>query len=182
MKNFLTVVGGISIILLIFYSIFFWDYHVSKYLFKQYCEEEGRVGVFIYEKVALPNEYFIPFPKDKDPRYLPRMFVIADNVMIRESILKKDFTINIKKKNIVSKIGPVYSYTTTVVRRLDGKVISKAVSLGNKKGWVIRYLSKAFPSSGIECPNRVDKNGISLPNYDHSDVVNQAFFKNKDEN
>lgn len=159
------------------YAVFFWDYHLSKYLFKQYCEEEGRVGIFVYEQVALSDEYFIPFPIDKDPRYLPRKFVMSDNLMIREDKLTKDFLINTKRKDIVSEVGPIYSYTTTIVRKSDGKVLSKAVSLKNELGWQVRSRKALFPSGGEECPKGVIENGSLKPNFDHYDVVNKVFLK-----
>ncbi|NQY37915.1 MAG: hypothetical protein HRT37_23770, partial [Alteromonadaceae bacterium] len=41
------------------------DRMYSDYLFEQYCNEEGRTGQFIYERVGLGEEYFMPIPKDE---------------------------------------------------------------------------------------------------------------------
>jgi hypothetical protein len=48
----------------------------SEYLFEQYCNEEGRVGQFIYERVALGEEFFRPIPTDEvELRALIKYFI-----------------------------------------------------------------------------------------------------------
>lgn len=140
------------------YSACHWDYHLSKYLFKQYCEEEGRVGLFIYEKVELDDEYFMPFPKDKDPRDLDQRFVVGDNLMINRKRFDKEYIFDDYKEIPLSAIGPIFSVETWVLRKGDGKVLGKAVSLTNHLGWWIE--SSKFGNKDESCPSGRDKYGL----------------------
>jgi len=175
MKNFLTVVSGISALLFVFYSIFFWDYHVSKYLFKQYCEEEGRVGIFIYEKVALPEEYFLPFPKGKDARDLDPRFVVSDNKMISRERLEQDYIFKSYEHKLVSKIGQIESVETSVTRKLDNKILSKAVAIKNHKGWFAGISSFGYASES--CPSTRRESGLIDSEYTklHETIIHKTF-------
>ena len=55
----------------------------SELLFEQYCNEEGRVGQFIYEKVELSAEYFRPIPLgEKELLRLDKRFYINDKKLL----------------------------------------------------------------------------------------------------
>jgi len=176
MKNSLTVVGGISVLLFVFYSIFFWDYHVSKYLFKQYCEEEGRVGLFIYEKVALPDEYFMPYPKDKDEIFnLSNRFVIDEDLVFDKTKLEEKYTFTYRKVVSLSDIGPINSLETSVFRRSDNKLLGKAVSLTNHLGsWID---SSKFGKKVEHCPTGYDERGLSNSGKLHLGLIKEIFYK-----
>ena len=154
------------------------DRIISKYLFEQYCNEEGRIGQFIYERVGLDEEYFIPIPKDEvELRRVDKGFFIDENkLLIDKHRLMLDFNINTMKKTMLSRIGPIYSYETTIVRKSDGKVLSKAVSLLNKKGWWSRK-SILGMTVGDSCPQYRDITGLVVTKSDHSDVLRNTFYK-----
>ena len=166
---------GISALLFIFYGIFFWDYHVSKYLFKQYCEEEGRVGLFIYEKVALSDEYFMSFPKDTDPRDLDRRFIVGENLMINRERFEQDFIFEIYKQKPLSNIGPIVSIETSITRKYDNKILSKTVSIKNRKGWFSKAASFGY---GYEkCPSSKRESGLVESEFTklHEQIVKKTF-------
>tara|TARA_R110002050_G_scaffold259795_2_gene399289 strand:+ start:1422 stop:1952 length:531 start_codon:yes stop_codon:yes gene_type:complete len=161
------------------YPSCYWDYHLSNYLFEQYCNEEGRTGQFIYERVGLGEEYFIPIPKDE--RELIRVdngyFIDDKKLLIDKHQLLQNFIINTMKKTMLSPIGPIYTYETTIVRKSDGKVLSKAVSLMNEKGWWSRQ-SILGTNVGDVCPKYRDVSGHINVRSDHSDVFRNTFYKN----
>jgi hypothetical protein len=168
------------IIIIIFVGSFvgcYGDMAVSNLLFKKYCNEDGRTGQFIYERVALGEEYFITIPKDE--RELIRVdngFFIDDRkLLIDKHRLLQSFNINTMEKTMLSPIGPIYTYETTIVRKSNGKVLSKAVSLLNKKGWWSRQ-SVLGMTVGDSCPQYKSKSGDVLKS-DHSDVFRNTFYK-----
>lgn len=82
------------------YPSCYWDYHLSDYLFEQYCNEEGRTGQFIYERVPLGEEYFRPIPKGGvELRRVDNGFFINERkLLIDKHRLIQDFTISREKK------------------------------------------------------------------------------------
>jgi len=154
------------------------DMAISNLLFKKYCNEEGRTGQFIYESVPLGEEYFRPIPKDE--RELIRVdngyFIDDKKLLIDKHHLLQSFIINTMEKTMLSPIGPIYTYETTIVRKTDGKVLSKAVSLLNKKGWWSRKSVLGF-TVGDSCPKYKNSSGNILKS-DHSDVLRNTFYKN----
>ena len=155
-----------------------WDAHLSNYLFEQYCNEEGRTGQFIYERVGLGEEYFIPIPKDE--RELIRVdngfFINGKKLLIDKQRFLRDFTINTMEEMMLSSIGPIYSYETTIVRKSDGKVLSKAVDLLNKKGWLSRQ-SILGMTVGDSCPQYKDNRGRFISKSAHTGVIKNTFYK-----
>ena len=153
------------------------DRMYSDYLFEQYCNEEGRTGQFIYERVGLGEEYFMPIPKDEvELRRVDNGFFIDEKkLLIDKHRLMQDFNIHRQRKTMLSRIGPIYSFETTIVRKSDGKVLSKAVSLLNKKGWWSRQ-SILGMTVGDTCPQYKNISGDILKS-DHSDVLRNTFYK-----
>ena len=149
----------------------------SDYLFEKYCNEEGRVGQFIYERVGLDEEYFIPIPKDEvELRRVDNEFYIDEKkLLIDKHRLLQDFNIIIMKKSMLSRIGPIYSFKTTIIRKSDGKVLSEAVSLLNKQGWFAEYQSDVFPNEGDSYPEGWDNKGYSLFNKNHRNLIERTF-------
>jgi hypothetical protein len=153
----------------------------SNYLFEQYCNEEGRTGQFIYERVGLSEEYFIPIPFTKEgvELHFDRGFLIDEGkLLIDKNRLMKDFIINTMKRTMLSSIGPIYAYETTIIRETDGKVLSKAVSLMNHNGWLARQ-SILGTNVGDTCPKYKDISGHVNVKSDHSDVLRNTFYKGK---
>jgi len=55
----------------------------SESLFEQYCHEEGRVGQFIYERVALGEEFFRSIPTDiRELDRIENSFYIDDKKLL----------------------------------------------------------------------------------------------------
>jgi hypothetical protein len=147
----------------------------SEHLFEQYCNEEGRVGQFIYERVALSEEYFRPIPTDqKELDRIENSFYIDNKaLLIDKKRFKQSYSLNYLKRKVLSPIGPIYSVESTIVRKSDGKVLSKAVSLLNKLGKTSKY----FPVQGVTCPTGRDNKGHPFYNMHHFNLIENTFFK-----
>jgi len=147
----------------------------SESLFEQYCHEEGRVGQFIYQRVGLGEEFFRPIPTDV--RELDRIansyYIDNKRLLIDKERFKQSYTRNYLKRKELSSIGPIYSVESTIVRKSDGKVLSKAVSLLNKRG----KTSKIFPVQGVTCPTGRDNKGHPFYNKHHFNLIENTFFK-----
>ena len=150
----------------------------SNYLFEQYCNEEGRTGQFIYERVGLGDEYFISIPKDE--RELIQVdngyFIDDKKLLIDKHRLMQNFTISRQTKTMLSQIGPIYSYEKNIIRKSDGKVLSKSVSLLNKKGWLSRQ-SILGMTVGDTCPKYKDTRGRSISKSAHTGLLRNTFYK-----
>ncbi|KGJ88619.1 hypothetical protein [Colwellia psychrerythraea] len=147
----------------------------SDSLFEQYCNEEGRVGQFIYERVALGEEFFRSIPTDiRELDRIENSFYIDNKkLLIDKESFMDSYTINYLKRTELSSVGPIYSVESTLVRKSDGKVLSKAVSLLNKRG----KTSKIFPVQGVYCQTGRDNKGNHLSTKHHFDLVENTFFK-----
>jgi hypothetical protein len=77
---------------------------------------------------------------------------------------------------MLSRIGPIYSFEKNIIRKSDGKVLSKSVSLLNKKGWWSRQ-SVLGMTVGDSCPEYKSSSGNILKT-DHADVLKNTFYKN----
>jgi len=153
------------------------DMAISNLLFKKYCNGEGRTGQFIYERVPLGEEYFRPIPKGgvELRRVDNGYFINERKLLIDQHRLIQDFTISRQKKTMLSPIGPIYSYEKNIIRKSDGKVLSKSVSLLNKKGWWSRK-SVLGMTVGDICPEYKSKSGIVLKS-DHGELLKNTFYK-----
>ncbi|GIU06114.1 hypothetical protein TUM4261_09030 [Shewanella sp. c952] len=155
------------------------DRILSNLLFDKYCSEEGRTGQFIYERVGLGEEYFIPIPKNR--RELVRVdrgyFIDNDKLLIDEKRFLKDFVYSDTREILISQFGPIYSYENTVVRKSDNKVLSKKIFLVNEKGWLFRQ-SILWVAVGDHCPeyrgNLVVK---SESKTFYKDLIDNTFYK-----
>lgn len=155
---------------------YFSDRAHSERLFEQYCHEEGRVGQFIYERAALGQEYFRPIPPDaKELRYVNEEFYIENKkLLIDQQYFKQSYTVNYQKKTMLSSIGPIYSVETTIVRKADSKVLSKAVSLLN----MLDKTSKYFPVEGVTCLTKNIKGSYVTAPSEHSSLIKNTFVSN----
>lgn len=147
----------------------------SEHLFEQYCNEEGRVGQFIYERVALGEEYFREIPTDireldriADSYYIDNKKLLIDKERFEQSYIRNFF-----ERKVLSPVGPIYSVESTLVRKSDGKVLSKAISLLNMQGLTSKY----FYVEGVYCPTGQDSNGHGLSHKHHFNLIEKTFFK-----
>jgi hypothetical protein len=150
----------------------------SESLFEKYCNEEGRIGQFIYERVALGEEFFRTIPKDQ--RELDRIgkgYYLYNNgkkVLIDKEIFNQVYERNGLKKTVLSDVGPIYSIETTIVRKSDGKILSKAVSLLNMLG----QTRGKYPIYGVYCRQGRDVKWGSLHYKEHSNLIDKTFSSN----
>jgi hypothetical protein len=152
------------------------DRVISEHLFEKYCNEEGRTGQFIYERVSLDDEYFIPIPKD--PRKVNFHFIVDDNFMMDKELLEKDYAFSKYSEVIpLSSIGPISSIETSVTRKSDNKVLGKSVSLSNRQGWLAQQ-SILGQSPSDSCPRGYDKSkGSHEDSLLHATLVKNIFYK-----
>jgi hypothetical protein len=146
----------------------------SESLFEQYCHEEGRVGQFIYERVALSEEFFRPIPKALGHVDDYGYFINDRKLLIDKERFNQVYTLNSLKKTVLSEVGPIHSFETTIVRKSDGKVLSKAVSLRNMLG----QTRGKYPTYGVHYRQDLDIKGISLHNKEHSNLIDKTFSSN----
>jgi len=148
----------------------------SESFFEQYCNEDGRVGQFIYERVALDEKFFRPIPTDEvELRRVDKGYYINDRkLLINKEVFNQAYTLNSFKKTVLSDVGPIHSFETTIVRKSDGKVLSKAVSLRNMLG----QTRGKYPIYGVYCRQGRDVKGISFHNKEHSNLIDKTFSSN----
>ncbi len=147
----------------------------SEHLFEQYCNEEGRTGQFINERVGLADEFFRDIPSKtlgiEIEYFLNDKKHLIDEVKFHEHYIEK-----YKVENRLSFIGPIYSYESSVLRKSDGKILGKAVSLVNKKGW-FSETALLWINVGTTCPRHKAEDGTYLANSDHITLINKIFHK-----
>lgn len=85
---------------------YFSDRAHSERLFEQYCHEEGRVGQFIYERVALGEAIFRPIPTDKkELRYVNEKFYIGNRkLLIDKQVLSKAISLITRKEQFYLRL------------------------------------------------------------------------------
>ncbi|CAM4156675.1 hypothetical protein [Shewanella aquimarina] len=152
------------------------DRVISNLLFENYCSEEGRTGQYIYERVGLGEEYFLSIPKD--PREVNFHFVVDSSLMINRELLEKDYIFSDYQESIpLSIIGPVYSLETSVIRKSDGKLLGKSISLFNSQGWLAE-LNILGQNEGDSCPRGYDKelNASEIGSL-HSTLYKKIFYR-----
>jgi len=154
------------------------DATYSNYLFEQYCNEEGRTGQFIYERVGLGEEYFIPIPKD--PREINQHFVVDGNSMMNKALLEQKYAFSkYSEVKLLSSIGPIYSIETSVIRKSDNKLLGKSVSLNNRKGWLAER-NVLGQNEGDKCPREYNKQKESYESsLLHATLIKNIFYRNK---
>ncbi len=165
----------VLILILGIYPACKWDYYLSNYLFKQYCTDADRIGLFVYEKVQLGDEYFMPFPKDTDPRDLDRRFIVGEDLMINRGRFDKDYIFNVYKRVPLSSVGPIIAVETSVIRKSDQKVLGKAVSLKNGKGWWYREIASFGQPTSKTCPTGRGPRGYSNYRRAHKGLIKKIF-------
>ena len=153
---------------------YFSDRARSERLFEQYCHEEGRVGQFIYQRVALEEDFFRSIPTDQ--RELDRIangfYIDNKKLLIDKERFMQSYTLNYLKRTVLSTLGPIYTVESTIVRKSDGKILSKAVSLFN----MLDKSSKYFHVEGVYCPTGRGSKGYLLLGKDHFELIDKTFF------
>lgn len=167
------IFGLILIIIVYNLSIF----GLSKYLFEGYCNDKDLVGQFIYERVELSEEYFRPIPTDPKIYIEGGFYLDGKKLLIDKNRLKQSYTIKYLEDKTLSKIGPITAQEKQIVRKSDGKIISKSVTLLNmlnKKG------TKNFPHvEGVTCLTKDRKGAYTTGelNIPHYSIIQNTFYK-----
>ena len=147
-------------------------------MFKEYCADKGLVGQFVYEQEKLSDDFFREIPKENKDRIGISGDFYIDNkkYLIDADKFEKHYSITYVKLDQLSKIGPIYAKETSVVRKKDGKLLGKSVSLNNKKGW-LHELNFLMVNTGDTCPIYITKDGQRISNPDHSTLIQNIFKK-----
>lgn len=134
------------------YLTFCGDYHVSNLVFNHYCSDENFVGQFVYERVALPDEMFLKLPETDQERLQHRssFFINNSTELIDGEKFNALYDYKFSNRSMFFPVGPIYKTETIVKRKTDGKLLGKAVSLTNKKGW-FHELDLLWLNMGADC-------------------------------
>jgi hypothetical protein len=123
----------------------------------------------------LSEEFFRPIPTDEvELRRIANSYYIDNRkLLIDKERFKQRYIRNFFEHKVLSPIGPIYSVESTLVRKSDGKVLSKAVSLLNMQGKSSKYI----PAQGVYCPTGRDKKGHHLSQKHHFNLIDNTFYK-----
>jgi len=156
-----------------------WDYHLSSYLFDRYCSEEDRVGSFIYERIELGDEYFVPLPlNEEERRDVSQRYVFREALMIDLLLFEENYDVSeFRAVTPLSDIGPIVSISSSVIRKRDDKVLGKVVTLANHRGWWID--SSPFGGGVAFCPYGFNQMGDSNAGLAHQNLIKDVFHSNR---
>jgi len=154
------------------------DYHVSNFLFQSYCDDKDFVGQFVYQREGLTDEFFREIPEARKDRVgiLGEFYLDNKKYLIDANKFANHYWYQFSKRSLVSTIGPIYVDETLITRKSDGKLIGKAISFVNKKGW-LHGVNLSMHNTGDKCPIYTSKNGLRLTNSDHFTLIQNTFFK-----
>lgn len=154
------------------------DYHLSNLIFQNYCEDKSYVGQFIYQREGLSDDFFREIPADGVALRMVSGDLYLDNkkYLIDENQFTERYSYQFSKRSLLSKIGPIYAEETVITRKSDGKILGKAVSLVNKKGW-FHETNLLWLNTGTLCPIYKSKLGRNIGNSDHFSLIRHIFYK-----
>lgn len=162
-------------VLMAIYLVLRWDYHASNYIFDRYCESE--TGSFIHEKVELDQQYFIPIDQVENIKKVSSSLVFENQYVLNEKKFEIEYTVLLLKRSQVSALGPIYSMESSIFRKADGKLLSKAVSANNQMGWFAQWVGQHFPGFGKVCPSEKGPRVGSPSGFHHSNLIKDTFIK-----
>ena len=154
------------------------DYHVSNFIFQSYCDDKSYVGQFIYQREGLSDEFFREIPTDQvELRKVIGSYYLEDKqYLIDSAVFDKHYEKVYQEKELLSPIGPIYSFESYIFRKSDGKKLGKAVSVVNKKGW-LHETNLLWTNTGSNCPRYKSKGGTYIANPDHTSLKQHIFYK-----
>lgn len=159
------------------YSILFLDAHIADFSFDRYCKDTSLVGTFVYERVDLPDSYLLS-PSDRvHPGSLDARVRVGNNKLISRERLEMDYIITVYKNVPLSTFGPLTVIETSIIRKSDMKLLSKAVSIKNSMGWLSRLTSFGYAST--ECPSEQASSSVTDDEHriHHKTLLHETFFK-----
>lgn len=183
--------------------IFRWDYHLSNFMFDRLCNDPEKIGLFVYEKVELPDEYIEPLPTgwthhddyEYDPRFefgeAESRFFDGEKSGLRKGLhyryaggyrinrvdISDEYKITFYEPERYSKIGPIIISRSAIHRKSDGRLLGEAASAVSLKGWFAQ-VGTLSGTARIHCSGGQGDEGF--PNYhrSHNNLV-KAIFENR---
>ncbi len=80
--------------------------------------------------------------------------------MVRERF-EQDYIFEVYKKIQINSVGPIFEIVTSVIRKSDGKLLGKAISLRSHKGWLNTLAALGQTPGGETCPSGQDEEGFT---------------------
>ena len=157
---------------------FFGDHIIGNQRFIALCESETDFR--LYEAVTIDERHFLPRPKKRtNERYkLDEIHKPYDDFeYIEVDFFDANYIRIFQEKSIEDEIGPIERYTTKLIRKSDGKVLSEVSSFANQKGWLFRYIGEFIQTSRDLCPTGRDANGYTFYYKLHRQALKNTFVK-----
>ncbi len=149
-------------------------------VFNHYCSDEDFAGTFIYEQVELSEEYILIPPESGKSKYPVNISLLIEDrkYLIDEQLLNVKYDWSLMNRKKFFFVGPIYKVESIVIRKHDKKVLGKAVTLKNKKGW-LHELGIFMVNTGDNCPIVISEHGRNLSYNHHYDLLKRIFYRKK---
>ncbi|MGH1426709.1 MAG: hypothetical protein ACRBEE_02125 [Arenicella sp.] len=155
----------------------FGDRMVASVVFQHYCKT--LPGLYVYEKVELGDEYFLRRPHDGviESKKLRESSIYNEKYRFNSQKIQQEYKYVYQEVSSIFPVGPIYKHQASIIRMQDGKLLSEAISLSNKRGWLVRKIEKAFSGGYGFCPTGRDDSNTPLFNKHHSNLLKETFIK-----
>ncbi|WNO08270.1 hypothetical protein [Teredinibacter sp. KSP-S5-2] len=126
------------------YLALFGDRHIASAIFYYQCQKGEPVQVF--ETILLEDEFVVLVSKDEKEKFgFDGRFVLDENSVINKSYFESLYEFRYRDDYKISDFGPVGMMVSSIIRKEDGKVMSKAETIYKKYGWLSNKVSTIFP-------------------------------------
>lgn len=123
------------------YALLRGDYHLANFLFERVCANTTELGVRVYEQEEIDPTFVTPVEDQTSSNYMKTFLTLSDDWMLNEQAITALYTIEFMRKNELHSIGPVYELVSSITRKSDGVILSKAVSVRSGAGWLSNTLT-----------------------------------------
>ncbi len=146
MRKLLITLGA----LLSLFLVFRWDYYLSNYLLEQLCSDPELIGQHINEKDYIDRKHTRPQSTKNGYQATPfDAYYYDGEVEIPKSYLDSEFEYKKNERIEIYGVGPIALNQSSIRRKKDGKLLSRATTATNEQGWLERALS--FGYHGTYC-------------------------------
>lgn len=159
-RSVLKTLSRLGFAAFVIYSLLRWDYHVANVIFDNVCSDNKQVGLQIYKNITLDSSFVLPLTDEFD-RSEHFDYLINDQHVLDRDAFDKLYEIRRFDVEVVSSIGPVKKLISYIIRKSDGFVISKAVTVENKLGWLSRFFTLGYQVK--RCPVGKPDGGNAIP-------------------
>ena len=145
-----------------------WDILPGYLYFTYLCNT--KAGVFVYEQVELPEEYFLK-AGDGDERYQkrsPHAYALGDE--LNQKKIEEDYRVQYRFDRDYSYWGHLFM-NETVILNSSGKKLGAARSFYYRGGWVFSSLLMGMAGSHV-CP---DEGSPGSSEFIHSSIFEKVF-------